>query len=117
LRASHSRKTGLDFTYERRKGALVAFQVRGHAGFARSGRDIVCAAISALVLSTANGLRVHCQASPVISDTPDRYALKLPRPANARAQAVLETLVSGLEAIAASHPAYLRVKQGRISRS
>lgn len=95
----------------------MAFRMRGHAGFARAGRDIVCAAISALVLSAANGLRNHCQASPVISDTPERYDLRLPRPANSRAQAVLETMVSGLQAIAASYPTYLRVKQGRIPRS
>jgi uncharacterized protein len=117
LRASRSRKVGLEVTYERRKGSLVAFQVRGHAGFARAGRDIVCAAISALVLSAANGLRVHCRAAPVIADTPARYALLLPRPRNAKAQAVFETLVSGLAAIAKSYPAYLRVKQGRISPS
>jgi uncharacterized protein len=117
LKVSRSRKAGLEFTFERRKGAIVAFQMRGHAGFARAGRDIVCAAVSALVLSAANGLRTHCQASPVISDTPERYDLSLTRPTNARAQSVLETLVSGLKAIAASYPAYLRVKQGRISRS
>ena len=75
----------------------------------------MCAAISALVLSAAYGLRAHCRAAPVIADTPARYSLSLPRPANAKAQAVLETMVSGLLAIAKSYPAYLRVKQGRIS--
>ncbi|HXW50854.1 MAG TPA: ribosomal-processing cysteine protease Prp [Candidatus Acidoferrales bacterium] len=117
MKASRSRKIGLEVTYERRKGSLVGFQVLGHAGFARAGRDIVCAAISALVLSTAYGLRVHCRAAPVIADTPARYALSLSRPGNARAQAVLETMVSGLGAIAKSYPAYLRVKQGRVSPS
>lgn len=92
----------------------MAFRVRGHAGFAKAGRDIVCAAISALVLAAANGLRAHCKAAPVISDAPEAYELRLPRPANPRAQAVLETLVSGLEAIAVSYPTYLRVKQGRV---
>jgi uncharacterized protein len=93
---------------------LVALAVRGHAGFAQAGRDIVCAAVSALVLSAVYGLRAHCDVSPKIADSQARYALRLTSTRNQRAQAVLETLVSGLEAIAKSYPRYLHVKQGRV---
>lgn len=35
---------------------ITSFKVEGHAGFAPSGRDIVCAAVSSLVIGTVNGL-------------------------------------------------------------
>ncbi len=34
----------------------VGFDVKGHAGFARAGNDIVCAAISMLVTNTINSI-------------------------------------------------------------
>lgn len=35
---------------------ILAFKVEGHAGYAPSGRDIVCAAVSVLVIGTINGM-------------------------------------------------------------
>ena len=37
-------------------GENIGFRVSGHAGFARRGRDIVCAGVSALVLNTMNSI-------------------------------------------------------------
>lgn len=36
---------------------ITSFKVEGHAGYAPSGRDVVCAAVSALVVGTVNGLQ------------------------------------------------------------
>jgi len=38
------------------QGENVGFRCIGHAGFARHGKDIVCAAVSALVLNTINSI-------------------------------------------------------------
>jgi len=37
-------------------GENVGFRVSGHAGFARRGRDIICAGVSALVINTMNSI-------------------------------------------------------------
>ena len=37
-------------------GGTVGFRCYGHAGFAVHGKDIVCAAVSALVLNTINSI-------------------------------------------------------------
>ena len=37
-------------------GEPVGFSLEGHAGFARKGKDIVCAAVSALAIGTVNGI-------------------------------------------------------------
>ncbi len=37
-------------------GEYKSFTCKGHSGFARSGKDIVCAAISILVINTINSM-------------------------------------------------------------
>ena len=92
-------------------GRIVEIGVNGHAGFAPRGRDIVCAGVSALVLSAAHGIAVHCGADSDVDDDPSGdYRLRIPRGGNARAQAVLESTVSGLRAIARTYPQSLRVR-------
>ena len=98
-------------TVERRSGPITSIAVSGHAGFAPRGRDIVCAATSALVLSAANGVSAHCKAAAKVVDDPSRdYRLDVPGGGNARAQAVLESAVAGLRAIARSYPGNLKVR-------
>ena len=42
--------------YKNKAGDITGFRCEDHAGFARAGRDIVCAAVSALVLNTINSI-------------------------------------------------------------
>ena len=42
--------------YKNNTGDITGFRCEDHAGFARAGRDIVCAAVSALVLNTINSI-------------------------------------------------------------
>ena len=42
--------------YQTKEGTFTGFDVLGHAGFADAGEDIVCAAISALVINTVNSI-------------------------------------------------------------
>ena len=40
--------------YRNSDDKLFGFELTGHAGFKRAGKDIVCAAVSALALNTVN---------------------------------------------------------------
>ena len=40
---------------------IVGFQTEGHAGYADAGSDIVCAAISVLVINAINSVQVLLQ--------------------------------------------------------
>ena len=42
--------------YRKENGSLSGFCIKGHAGYGKSGRDIVCAAVSALSFNTANSI-------------------------------------------------------------
>ena len=46
--------TTVTFSTEGRR--IVGFEVKGHSGYAQEGEDIVCAAVSALVIHTVNSL-------------------------------------------------------------
>jgi uncharacterized protein len=111
LTRSRSARPGLVVICRRTAGRIIALSVAGHAGFAPYGRDIVCAAVSALVLSAAHGVRKHCGVRTRVVDLAgDGFELTIPRRSNARAQAVLETTVSGLRAIERAYPGRLRLR-------
>jgi len=114
LTRSPSRKRfsgGILVTARRSAGRVVSIEVAGHAGFAAHGRDIVCAAASALVHSAAHGITAHCGARASVVDEPGGdYRLDVARGGNPRAQAVLESALSGLRAIANSYPRHMRVR-------
>jgi len=42
--------------YNNEDGKIIGFRSIGHAGFAEYGQDIVCAAVSALVINTVNSI-------------------------------------------------------------
>jgi len=42
--------------FQNHDGRLTGFDAKDHAGYAEEGEDIVCAAISALVINTVNSL-------------------------------------------------------------
>ena len=46
----------INITVKKRNGSYLDFSSRGHAGYAEEGQDIVCAAVSALIITTVNSL-------------------------------------------------------------
>ena len=51
----------------------IGFRMEGHAGFAESGKDIVCAAVSVLAINTINGIEQF---------TDDAFTLDVPKDAD-----------------------------------
>lgn len=97
-------------------GSIVEVRVSGHTGYADAGEDIVCAGVSALAVTALIGMtrvarhphegkatagRMYCKVLP--GGTPDSAA---------RAQAILETVVLGLQDIAKDYPDYVRFTEG-----
>ena len=85
------------------KEKWITFTVRGHAGYAEHGKDIVCAAVSAIASTAAAGARmydsqagveygggficVHCRDKPIV-------------------RAIIKTAVCGLDAVKAQYRDY-----------
>lgn len=102
-----------DGSHARPTGRIASFEVSGHAGYARRGQDIVCAAVSAVTQTAVAGLREVAGLDPQVSiDHEMGYlAVDLGRDMdNGAAQAILATMLIGLRAIARDNPRYVKIE-------
>ncbi|HTV74611.1 MAG TPA: ribosomal-processing cysteine protease Prp [Candidatus Acidoferrales bacterium] len=96
------------------RARLSSFLARGHAGWADSGSDVVCAAVSALLQAAWLGLTEH---AGVDVDGSRRNAgdLELRWPAAVRerddVRAIVTTVALSLERIAIDYPQHVRVRR------
>ena len=87
---------------------FCGFRVTGHAGFAESGQDIVCAAVTSACMLAANiitdGFHIRAEASAennvrlCIADKPDE-----------KVHAVMDMLFQQLEMIRGEYPHTIRI--------
>ena len=97
-------------------GTITEINVSGHTGFAAEGEDIVCAGVSALVVTALIGLKRVARHPHEGKATSGRMYCKLkpggtPQSAD-RAQTILETTVLGLKDIAKDYKHFVRVTEG-----
>ena len=59
----------INITVKKRNGSYLDFLSRGHAGYAEEGQDIVCAAVSALIITTVNSLDAFTEEKIEVGDT------------------------------------------------
>ena len=93
---------------------ITGFSIKGHSGYAEEGSDIVCAGISALVITIENALCQLVKLSPVERGGEDGFLeVILPeKMTDAQmhdAQLLLASLHIGLENIAQAYPDYVRL--------
>ncbi|MDA8440915.1 MAG: ribosomal-processing cysteine protease Prp [Peptococcaceae bacterium] len=105
-------------TYLDERSEIRAFQVEGHAGFARAGEDIVCAAISALTISAVNGLEAYLSEKPDSDETDGKLVCRLPGELAPESQliakVILGTMLLGLKEIRSSYGSrYISFEQRR----
>ena len=83
-------------------------EVTGHANSAPYGQDLICAAVSAVITGGFNNL-----------ENPNNYELKLDEghalfksnaPLDAHDEAVIETIICGLNTIRETNPKFVEIK-------
>lgn len=94
-------------------GRLTGYRLRGHAGYAEEGADIVCAAASVLAITCLNSLESVCGIAAEVRGGEDgRLEVRLPRGLSAErdhdAQVLLGGLRQGLGDLAGEYPQYIR---------
>jgi len=98
-----------------RADRIVGFESEGHAGYADSGSDIVCAAVSALLISCVNGLESVAHVTPTVRQNDEIGYLKAELPEaldevqTHDAGIVLAVAEQGLHSIAQQYPEFVRV--------
>ena len=99
------------------QGHLVSFALCGHAESGPYGQDIVCAAVSALAISTVNGIEALAGFAPeVVTDEKNGgyLAMSLLENINGEqlniSQILLENLVLGLQSVAETNGKFFSIK-------
>ncbi len=97
---------------------LQGFEITGHSDFRPRGSDIVCSAISALSQTAIPALEQVADVKPDWSRTEGRLVCKLPPDLEHRemeaAQAVLQTVIIGIETIAKQYPQHVTVNNKEV---
>ncbi len=100
-------------TVFKRNGKLLGFRAKGHSGYARSGEDIVCAAVSALTQTTAMGVIeiVRCPVSFDMNDGELNLMLKddISDDQQHEVELLLGTMLLGLSSIKKEYNGYLKL--------
>ncbi|HZG87041.1 ribosomal-processing cysteine protease Prp [Paenibacillus sp.] len=100
---------------ERASGRIAGFRVEGHAFFAESGKDIVCAGVSAVTVGTVNAAEavVGVELSARMEDGLLHVAVpdELPDAKRDSLQLLLESMVVMLQSIEQSYGKHIRMKE------
>lgn len=94
---------------------ITGYKVSGHAGYAEEGSDIICSAVSALTQAPVFGLEKHLKLKPsyVVNQEDGVLEVALNSAPTDMTQAILMTMLYGVESIARQCPQYVRIKEHR----
>lgn len=98
-------------------GRLSRFHAFGHAGWAQSGDDVVCAAVSTLLQAAWLGLTEIAKVDVQAEHGDGELTLRWAESAGSEAAvwAIAETVTVSLERIAAQYPKHVRVTAQQIA--
>ncbi|MBQ7841352.1 MAG: ribosomal-processing cysteine protease Prp [Lachnospiraceae bacterium] len=94
-------------------GGYKGFTCTGHAGYAESGSDIVCSAVSVLVINTINAMEAFAkeQMEVITGEEDGVIDVTFVNPVNEKTKLLMDTMVLGLESIEKQYrKKYLRLK-------
>ena len=90
----------------------ASIEVKGHAGYAKHGHDIVCASISTACILTANLIEKLNLSYNIIDLVCDEGYFRLQvKISDATSKAIFENLEYTLEDISKQYPKYLKMKK------
>lgn len=92
---------------ENTSGYISGIIVKGHAGYAQKGADIVCAAVSILTFSTLEALKKHYYVD--IREDDGLIECHVLNPGKA-SNLIVETFVNGIKALTEQYEEYVKWK-------
>ena len=98
--------------YKSNENGYRRFTCKGHSGFAMSGKDIVCASISILVINTINSLEEITHEEMVVKDDEATGFIdcQFPNRISLQSEVLLDSMILGLKTIAEQYGKYVRLK-------
>ena len=104
--------TAVFFVHDRQP---CGFSVSGHAGWAKQGQDIVCAAVSSAAYLTANTVTdvIQCPAQ-VEHDPTGRLSVKVAPEQAARCRDILQGFFSHIEQLQQQYPRHIHTEYSEV---
>ena len=94
---------------EKEQGSCRTFDCRGHADFAEEGSDIVCSAVSALVITIFNAMEKYTEDRFLLTAESGLISARFDEPGSPEGRLLMDTLLLGLTEIEEEYPKYLKV--------
>lgn len=99
----------IEFRLHRQNGSITGYDVSGHSGTAAHGFDIVCAGVSSLAQSALLGLGKHLHRKVDYHMASGDLHVELVEPPDEKTDAILETMLLGVQEIAKLRPEAVRL--------
>ena len=96
---------------EKRDGAYTFFKSAGHAGFAGVGEDIVCSAVSILVINTANSIISFCRDAVSVDadDAKGEISIRFDETPGHDATLLMDSMMLGLGGVAEEYKDFVKI--------
>lgn len=93
-------------------GTYRGFSVSGHAGYADSGRDIICAGVSALAINTVNSIEAFTEDKfeAAVDDKTGTLTCSFPESVSAKSTLLVNSLLLGLRGIEEDYTDHTYIK-------
>lgn len=100
--------------YRTLHGEIKGFLVKGHAGMAEKGQDIVCAAVSVLTQTVVLGLTQYLGLQPEVKRKSGYLSCLLTQQEHREeVRAIFESMALGLKEIVGQYPDFVRMEEHR----
>ncbi|MCF0133555.1 MAG: ribosomal-processing cysteine protease Prp [Blautia sp.] len=83
----------------KRSGEYVSFTAKGHAGYAVSGKDIICASVSALIINAVNSVEEFTDDKLLVKEADGFVSIAFPDNLSEKGKLLIDSLVFGLTTI------------------
>jgi uncharacterized protein YsxB (DUF464 family) len=101
----------ITITVKKSNGSYTDFVSKGHAGYANAGQDIVCAAVSALIITTVNSLEAFTEEDFQVKEDDGYVSIHFTKTNTEQGKLLMDSLILGLTEIEHSYNnRYLTVK-------
>ena len=97
--------------YKNKDNILLGFEVSGHAGFADSGEDVVCASVSSAVMLTCNTATEAFGVNAKVDVAEDRILFKINSDKNNTGDKLVLGLFTHLYFLSEEYPDNIIVKE------
>ncbi len=92
------------------KENFISLIVKGHANSDEYGKDLICAAVSAILTGGFNAINDKHSFEMILEDGNAQLIKKEGQEVSKHDQVVIETILTSLQTISESYPSYVKIK-------